>query len=54
MKCTSAAANAASAGDFGKLVVEVLKKTHYNRECSAGWTLPFLYKQKINRKKMFL
>lgn len=31
MKCTSAAANAASAGDFGKLVVEVLGKTHYNR-----------------------
>lgn len=40
MKCTSAAANAVSVEDFGKVIVEVLEKTHYNRECSADWTLP--------------
>lgn len=40
MKCISAAANAASVEDFGKVIVEVLEKTHYNRECSADWTLP--------------
>ena len=40
MKCTSVAANAVNVEDFGKVIVEVLKKTHYNRECSADWTLP--------------
>ena len=33
MKCTIDAANAANVGDFGKVIVEVLEKTHYNREC---------------------
>ena len=33
MKCTSAAANAVNVEDFGKVIVEVLEKTHYNREC---------------------
>lgn len=42
MKCTSVAANAVNVEDFGKVIVEVLKKTHYNRECSADWTLPVL------------
>lgn len=39
MKCISAAANAASVEDFGKVKVEVLGKTHYNRECPAGHSL---------------
>ena len=42
MKCTSAAANAVNVEDFGKVIVEVLEKTHYNRECSKDWTLPVL------------
>ena len=40
MKCISAAANAVSVEDFGKVIVEVLEKRHYNRECPAGWTFP--------------
>ena len=39
-KCTSAAANAANVEDFGKVIVEVLEKTHYNRECPDEGTLP--------------
>ena len=42
MKCTSAAANAVNVEDFGKVIVEVLQKTHYNRECPSSWTLPVL------------
>lgn len=45
MKCISAAANAASVEDFGKVKVEVLGKTHYNRECPAGHSL-FITKPK--------
>ena len=45
MKCTSAAANAASVEDFGKVIVEVLEKTHYNRECPDDWTLPVYFEK---------
>ena len=40
MKCTSVVANAGNVEDFGKVIVEVLEKTHYNRECPGSWTLP--------------
>ena len=43
-KCTSAAANVASVEDFGKVIVEVFEKTHYNRECSHEGTLPVYLK----------
>ena len=33
MKCTSVVANAGNVEDFGKVIVEVLGKTHYNRGC---------------------
>ena len=33
MKCTSVVANAGNVEDFGKVIVEVFEKTHYNREC---------------------
>lgn len=39
MKCTNAAANAVNVEDFGKVKVEVLGKTHYNRECPLGHSL---------------
>ena len=40
MKCINDAVNAVNVEDFGKVIVEVLEKTHYNRECPGIWTLP--------------
>ena len=44
MKCTSVVANAGNVEDFGKVIVEVFEKTHYNRECSHEGTLPVYLK----------
>ena len=38
-KCTNVAANVANVEDFGKVIVEVWRKTHYNRECPNDRTL---------------
>lgn len=40
MKCINVAVNAVNVEDFGKVIVEVLEKTHYNRECPYSRTLP--------------